>query len=81
MVSLTNISLDKIERTLKMSRAQAFLDEIAAVYYRHGLALSHQDQHGAFVVEKLEEHNISWLYGADTDNIDTAESLETENER
>ncbi len=38
--------------------------EIAKVCKEHGFSLSHEDTHGAFVVEKYEEGNIQWLMDA-----------------
>ena len=39
----------------------SFLNEIEQVCRKHGLSISHEDVHGAFVIQKLSEENISWL--------------------
>ena len=44
---------------------KAFLDEIAAVSRKHGMAISHQDGHGAFIIEWYAERTIEWLMEAD----------------
>lgn len=44
--------------------ATDFLDDIIAVYKKHGLALSHEDTQGAFEIVKLDESNIQWLLAA-----------------
>jgi hypothetical protein len=41
-----------------------FLHEIAAVCKKHGFSISHEDSHGAFVIEAYDEANIDWLMGA-----------------
>ncbi len=42
----------------------AFLDELAEVYRKHGLCLSHEDDHGAFVVEPLTNLELGRLMAA-----------------
>lgn len=44
---------------------QRFLDEIEAVCRKHGLAISHQDQQGAFVLVRFDEDVMRWLLDAD----------------
>lgn len=39
----------------------AFLEDIAEVYKKHGLFLSHEDLHGSFLVEKFYSDDIEWL--------------------
>lgn len=43
---------------------QAFLNEIVEVCKRHGLSISHEDYHGAFIIERYCEDNIEWLTSA-----------------
>jgi sugar phosphate isomerase/epimerase len=42
----------------------AFLNEIAEVCNRHGLALSHEDHHGNFEIVSLSQDKIEWLMNA-----------------
>lgn len=42
----------------------AFLKEIVKVCKEHGFSLSHEDTHGAFIVEKYDKDNIQWLMEA-----------------
>ncbi len=42
----------------------AFLQDIIKVCYEHNMSLSHEDSHGGFLVEDLNESNFSWLYAA-----------------
>lgn len=43
---------------------EAFLNDIVEVYERHGLSLSHEDCHGAFIVEDYNERNVRWIRNA-----------------
>ncbi len=51
------------------ARVRAFLADLAVVCQRHGLSLSHEDQHGAFRVVKYDEYCAEWLANA-TDEIE-----------
>jgi hypothetical protein len=42
-----------------------FLREIEHVYIKHKLSISHQDHHGAFVIEPYGEYNLRWLNQAE----------------
>ena len=41
-----------------------FLNDIKTVCIKHNLSISHEDYHGAFLIEKYDEGNIIWLFGA-----------------
>jgi hypothetical protein len=45
-------------------KIDAFLEEIWAVCEKHGLALSHEDGHGSFLVVPLERGDREWLMAA-----------------
>jgi hypothetical protein len=45
-------------------RTRAFLDDLIAVYRKHGMSLGHEDHQGAFLVEDLAERNVDWLVDA-----------------
>jgi hypothetical protein len=55
---------EKIEN----SRIDDFMDEIIAVCHKHGLVISHEDHHGAFVIEMATEDGIDWLSHAHIGN-------------
>lgn len=42
----------------------AFIRDITEVCRKHGLTLSHEDGHGAFEVERYDQHTIEWLNNA-----------------
>ena len=46
-------------------RMKNFLDQIHFVCMIHGLSISHEDGHGAFIIEDYNEKNIDWLFNAD----------------
>ena len=45
-------------------RMKHILDEIHSVCMKHGLSISHEDGHGAFIIEDYNERNIDWLFDA-----------------
>lgn len=38
-----------------------FLNEINTICEKYNLSISHEDGHGAFIIEKYDEQNIKWL--------------------
>lgn len=48
-------------------KVDAFIEELIEVSKRHGLSLAHEDNHGAFIVEKFSEANAQWLMDAHED--------------
>jgi hypothetical protein len=50
--------------SVENDKIDAFLKEIVEVCKEHGFSLSHEDAHGAFIVEKYHEDNIQWLMQA-----------------
>lgn len=42
-------------------RCDTFIDDLLKVYKKHGLALSHEDNHGLFIIEEISKHNIEHL--------------------
>jgi hypothetical protein len=45
-------------------RMEKFLEDIKMVCKKHNLSISHEDYHGAFLIEGYDEDNIKWLFGA-----------------
>ncbi|MDP2692081.1 MAG: hypothetical protein Q8O88_00395, partial [bacterium] len=41
-----------------------FLNEIEKICQKYNFSLSHEDNHGAFLIEKFEEKNVKWLKSA-----------------
>ncbi|MBM4466274.1 MAG: hypothetical protein FJ014_12090 [Chloroflexi bacterium] len=50
--------------SIENKEIDAFLREIVKVCKDHGFSLSHEDTHGAFVVERYDEDNVQWLMDA-----------------
>lgn len=38
-----------------------FLNEIDNISKKYNLSLSHEDSHGAFIIERYDNYNIRWL--------------------
>lgn len=45
-------------------RMQNFLEDIKKVCEKHNLSISHEDGHGAFIIEDYDNRNIEWLFNA-----------------
>ena len=41
-----------------------FLEDIKSVCQKHNMSISHEDWHGAFIIEDYSEENIDWLFNA-----------------
>ena len=44
-------------------KVENFLNDIEAVYRKHGLAISHEDRHGGFEIVEFNEEYLAWLWG------------------
>jgi hypothetical protein len=43
---------------------QQFFNEINEICKKYNLSISHEDDHGAFIIESYDEANIEWLENA-----------------
>jgi hypothetical protein len=50
--------------TKSPERIDRFLAAYEALCREHGLVLSHEDQHGGFVIEKFEQGYVDWAKDA-----------------
>lgn len=47
-----------------------FIAEITDVCKKHGMSISHEDSHGAFIIDGYMESNIKWLqYAIASDEV------------
>ena len=44
--------------------AKAFIDEVIALSKEYGLSISHEDNHGGFIIEPYSDYNADWLKDA-----------------
>ncbi|MEW5958068.1 MAG: hypothetical protein AB1801_10115 [Chloroflexota bacterium] len=51
-------------KKVENEQVDKFLQEITSVCKKYGLSISHEDTHGAFVIEAYNEANIDWLVSA-----------------
>lgn len=38
-----------------------FMEELEALYKKYDLSIAHQDQGGAFIIEKYSDLNMEWM--------------------
>lgn len=55
---------ERIESRVYSRTAEIFLDDLVGVFRKWGLCLSHEDGHGAFIIEPFNEYNVDWLRDA-----------------
>jgi hypothetical protein len=48
----------------EVPEVDAFLLEIEAVCFKHGMSIGHEDEHGAFLVHRYDADLMEWLYDA-----------------
>ena len=41
-----------------------FLNDIKMICKKYNLSISHEDYHGAFLIEEYNKDNIDWLFNA-----------------
>lgn len=52
------------KKYVELSNVDAFIKEIEEVCRKHDMSISHEDGHGAFIIELYDEYNIEWLKSA-----------------
>ena len=57
-------STDTKVKEIESSADDLFIEDVIEVYKKHGLSISHEDGHGAFLIEPISVHNIEWLRDA-----------------
>lgn len=55
------IKSEEIEQPKEMKN---FINEVINVMKKYNFSISHEDTHGAFIIEKYEEYNIKWFKDA-----------------
>lgn len=48
-------------------KVDAFLADVLEVCRKHGFCIAHEDGHGAFIVEPINDHSMEWLANAIVD--------------
>ena len=49
---------------MESAKVEAFIADILAVYVKHGMSISHEDEHGSFIIDHQDEDNEEWLKAA-----------------
>lgn len=45
----------------EIKKEEEFLEDIKRVCQKHNRSISHEDGHGAFIIEEYDEFNVNWL--------------------
>ena len=61
MVGSIPASGDDKGKLMDAKKCDAFIKDIIEVYRKHGLGISHEDSHGAFIIEELNQDLIDWI--------------------
>ena len=56
----------KEHKDVEVPRIDNFLEEILSVCKKHNLSISHEDWHGAFIIEEYSDKLSQWLNEATT---------------
>ena len=43
---------------------EGFFDELESVCRKYNVSISHEDQHGGFILETFDEDNLEWIKAA-----------------
>jgi hypothetical protein len=54
-------------RYVVVEHVDAFIDDLISVCQKHKLSISHEDSHGAFIIEDYSENRADWLRAAHVD--------------
>lgn len=54
----------RFRRTLNETNISAFMDGYEALCKKHKLSLSHEDGHGAFLIQDFDPENVKWVRNA-----------------
>jgi len=50
-------------------KSEKFFDELEVVCREHNISISHEDDHGGFVLEKFNDGDMEWLRNASEDGL------------
>lgn len=63
-------STQKREHVKMSEEIRSFLIEYEELCRKHNITLSHEDGHGAFLIDDFSESNIEWVSQASDDRLD-----------
>jgi len=56
--------------SIDKEKGKEFLAEVEKLCRKYNISISHEDQHGAFLLEEFDEELMSWLKGASYSRYD-----------
>ena len=42
-------------------QVDAFIEDLFKLYEKHGMSISHEDYHGGFKIDVLDDYNKNWI--------------------
>jgi DUF4097 and DUF4098 domain-containing protein YvlB len=45
-------------------KIDSFMEDLFKLYKKHDLSISHEDGHGAFIIEKMSDDDVKWMSAA-----------------
>lgn len=66
-INFLEIENNSLKEKINKIKPFEFIDKICEISKEYGFSISHQDSHGAFIIEKYDEININWLKDAQID--------------
>lgn len=51
-------------KEIESPKADAFLDDLFELFKKHDISISHEDNHGGFILENYDKGNEEWMEGA-----------------
>lgn len=51
-------------RNAEKAHIADFFTELFALYQKYNVSISHEDNHGGFIIERYDKENEEWIHGA-----------------
>jgi len=58
------IDMGNVKTLTRKKEVDSFLKDLIKVYNKHNMSLAHEDNQGAFVIEKNKDENVKWVKSA-----------------
>lgn len=65
MPKMYNINTHEMQEV--SANTMEFLNELEKLCRSHNISISHEDEHGGFILQRFSEENIKWIRSASLD--------------